>query len=177
VTKLGASPHQINSVDSLSQNKGHTTVSCFDIDFIQTASRHAATRSLCRCRLSNVRDCAGHRSGRAAIFFAEADYRAFLAAPAEMAGSISVGVHAYVLMTNQVRLLLKPASGRGPAWPMKGLGQRCGLCGTVFAAEPPAEMGSAKYDDSAATMIALLRYGCGLPFLPGTQAPAWALHP
>jgi hypothetical protein len=115
--------------------------------------------------------------GGGAILFAEADYRAFLAALAEMAGSISVGVHAYVLMADHVRLLLKPASGRGPAWPMKGLGQRCGLCGTVFAAEPPAEMGSAKYDDSAATMIALLRYGCGLPFLPGTQAPAWALHP
>jgi transposase len=41
---------------------------------------------------------------------------------------------------------------------------RCGLCGTVFTAEPPAGMGSAKYDDSAAAMIALLRYGCGLPF-------------
>jgi transposase len=41
---------------------------------------------------------------------------------------------------------------------------RCGLCGTVFTAEPPAGVGSAKYDDSAAAMIALLKYGCGLPF-------------
>jgi len=41
---------------------------------------------------------------------------------------------------------------------------RCGLCGTVFTAEPPAGVGTAKYDDSAAAMIALLKYGCGLPF-------------
>lgn len=37
---------------------------------------------------------------RAAMFFAEADYRAFLAALAEIAASASVRVHAYVLMTN-----------------------------------------------------------------------------
>jgi transposase len=41
---------------------------------------------------------------------------------------------------------------------------RCGLCGTVFTAEPPAGVGAAKYDESAAAMIALLKYGCGLPF-------------
>jgi len=41
---------------------------------------------------------------------------------------------------------------------------RCGLCGTVFTAEPPAGVGGSKYDESAAAMIALLKYGCGLPF-------------
>jgi hypothetical protein len=41
---------------------------------------------------------------------------------------------------------------------------RCGLCGTVFTAAPPAGVGAAKYDESAAAMIALLKYGCGLPF-------------
>jgi hypothetical protein len=41
---------------------------------------------------------------------------------------------------------------------------RCGLCGTVFTADPPQGMGETKYDDSAAAMIALLKYGCGLPF-------------
>jgi transposase len=41
---------------------------------------------------------------------------------------------------------------------------RCGLCGTVFTAAPPAQVGSAKYDETAAAMIALLKYGCGLPF-------------
>jgi transposase len=41
---------------------------------------------------------------------------------------------------------------------------RCGLCGTVFTAAPPAGVGTAKYDESAAAMIGLLKYGCGLPF-------------
>ena len=41
---------------------------------------------------------------------------------------------------------------------------RCGLCGTVFTAEPPPGVGTAKYDASAAAMITLLKYGCGLPF-------------
>ena len=41
---------------------------------------------------------------------------------------------------------------------------RCGLCGTVFTAAPPAGIGERKYDDTAAAMIALLKYGCGLPF-------------
>ena len=41
---------------------------------------------------------------------------------------------------------------------------RCGLCGTVFTADPPAGVGETKYDASAAAMIALLKYGCGLPF-------------
>ena len=41
---------------------------------------------------------------------------------------------------------------------------RCGLCGTVFTAEPPPGVGQAKYDESAAAMIGLLKYGCGLPF-------------
>ena len=40
---------------------------------------------------------------------------------------------------------------------------RCGLCGTVFTAAPPPGVGAAKYDESAAAMIALLKYGCGLP--------------
>jgi len=41
---------------------------------------------------------------------------------------------------------------------------RCGLCGTVFTADPPAGVGEDKYDATAAAMIALLKYGCGLPF-------------
>jgi hypothetical protein len=41
---------------------------------------------------------------------------------------------------------------------------RCGLCGKVFTAESPPGIGESKYDESAAAMIALLKYGCGLPF-------------
>ena len=48
---------------------------------------------------------------------------------------------------------------------------RCNLCGQVFTAVPPAGIGSKKYDATAASMIALLRYGSGLPFkrLEGLQ--------
>ena len=41
---------------------------------------------------------------------------------------------------------------------------RCGLCGKVFTAAPPAEAGEKKYDETSASMIALLKYGSGLPF-------------
>jgi hypothetical protein len=48
---------------------------------------------------------------------------------------------------------------------------RCGLCGQVFTAPPPAEAGEQKYDATAGSMIALLKYGSGLPFnrLEGLQ--------
>jgi transposase len=40
---------------------------------------------------------------------------------------------------------------------------RCSLCGALFIADAPPAVGDTKYDESAAAMIALLRYGCGLP--------------
>ena len=41
---------------------------------------------------------------------------------------------------------------------------RCHLCGNVYTAEAPPEAGEKKYDESAASMIALLRYGSGVPW-------------
>jgi transposase len=41
---------------------------------------------------------------------------------------------------------------------------RCNLCGEVFTAKAPEGIGERKYDETAAAMIALLKYGCGLPF-------------
>jgi transposase len=41
---------------------------------------------------------------------------------------------------------------------------RCNLCGEVFTAELPAEAGTKKYDETAASVIVLLKYGSGLPF-------------
>jgi transposase len=41
---------------------------------------------------------------------------------------------------------------------------RCNLCGTIFTAPAPAAAGAEKYDATAASMIALLKYGAGLPF-------------
>ena len=48
---------------------------------------------------------------------------------------------------------------------------RCNLCGKVFTAQEPEEVGPQKYDATAASMIALLKYGSGLPFnrLEGLQ--------
>jgi transposase len=41
---------------------------------------------------------------------------------------------------------------------------RCNLCGEVFTAPAPAGVGEEKYDETAAAMIGLLKYGCGVPF-------------
>jgi hypothetical protein len=40
---------------------------------------------------------------------------------------------------------------------------RCGACGQVFTASPPAQAQGPKYSESAASMMALMRYGMGLP--------------
>lgn len=41
---------------------------------------------------------------------------------------------------------------------------RCNLCGEIFTPELPPEVGEAKHDESAAAMVAMLKYGCGVPF-------------
>ena len=48
---------------------------------------------------------------------------------------------------------------------------RCNLCLEVFTAEAPAGVGEEKYDATSASMMALLKYGSGLPFyrLEGLQ--------
>lgn len=48
---------------------------------------------------------------------------------------------------------------------------RCNLCGEVFTAEAPDGVGTKKYDETSASMIALLKYGSGFPFyrLEGLQ--------
>ena len=41
---------------------------------------------------------------------------------------------------------------------------RCNLCGEIFTADAPEDIGEDKYDASAGAMIALLKYGNGFPF-------------
>jgi transposase len=41
---------------------------------------------------------------------------------------------------------------------------RCGACGQVFTAPEPEGVGPQKYDETAAAMIAQLKYGSGTPF-------------
>ena len=41
---------------------------------------------------------------------------------------------------------------------------RCNLCGEVFTAQEPEGIGPEKYDETTTAMIALLKYGSGMPF-------------
>jgi len=41
---------------------------------------------------------------------------------------------------------------------------RCNVCGEVFTATPPQSAGPEKFDVTAVAMIALLKYGAGMPF-------------
>jgi hypothetical protein len=41
---------------------------------------------------------------------------------------------------------------------------RCNMCGVVFKADAPEEIGEEKYDAKSRSMIALLKYGSGFPF-------------
>jgi transposase len=49
---------------------------------------------------------------------------------------------------------------------------RCNLCGEVFTADAPEGLGDCKYDAASGAIIALLKYGSGVPFyrLEGLQA-------
>lgn len=60
---------------------------------------------------------------RTNCFFSDADYRVYLAMLHQCAGDSGCSVHAYVLMTNHVHLLISPHHAGGPASLMKTLGQ------------------------------------------------------
>ena len=47
-------------------------------------------------------------------------------------------------------------------WELEKL--RCNLCGEIFTPQLPEKAGAEKYDESAGAMVALLRYGSGVPF-------------
>jgi len=63
-------------------------------------------------------------NNRQACFFSDEDYRAYLAWLGEYARSSACQIHAYVLMTNHVHLLISSADDTGPGRLMKALGQR-----------------------------------------------------
>jgi transposase len=48
---------------------------------------------------------------------------------------------------------------------------RCNLCGEIFTAKAPEDIGDKKYDETTGAIISLLKYGNGLPFhrLEGLQ--------
>jgi putative transposase len=63
-------------------------------------------------------------NNRQACFYAEEDYQFYLEWLAEYTGKTGCRIHAYVLMTNHVHLLLSSVRGDGAGALMKALGQR-----------------------------------------------------
>lgn len=63
-------------------------------------------------------------NNRQACFFADDDYHAFLDWLNEYARESNCTIHAYVLMTNHVHLLLTPQARDSVSLLMKRLGQR-----------------------------------------------------
>jgi putative transposase len=63
-------------------------------------------------------------NNRTPCFYADEDYRRYLVTLREMADKFGCAVHAYVLMTNHVHLLVTPAGTDGAGLLMKHLGQR-----------------------------------------------------
>lgn len=68
----------------------------------------------------------------------------------------------YPWMPGKVVRFTGAAPLQAKLWELEKL--RCNLCGEIFTAEMPKEAGAEKYDETAGAMIALLRYGSGLPF-------------
>lgn len=63
-------------------------------------------------------------NNRTPCFYADKDYRLYLHHLAQLSVRFECSVHAYVLMTNHVHLLLTPHRDDGPSLLMKHLGQR-----------------------------------------------------
>lgn len=63
-------------------------------------------------------------------------------------------------LTKTVRVVGQPCL-HATVW--EGDQFRCGACGEVFPAELPVEARGPKYDETAGSMIAVLKYGTGLP--------------
>src|SRR6185503_5380118 len=63
-------------------------------------------------------------NNRQAIFADTADYQRYLQLLQEISSGHSVAVHAYVLMTNHVHLLVTPAAEGGLSRFMQALGRR-----------------------------------------------------
>ncbi len=63
-------------------------------------------------------------NNRQPIFFADADYRVYLGWLAEAAGRYGCAVHAYVLMTNHVHLLVTPETRASISRMMQYVGRR-----------------------------------------------------
>ena len=69
-------------------------------------------------------------------------------------------LHRFATPARLVRLVAQPIF-QATVFELERL--RCALCGALFTAPAPREAGLNKYDPSVGVMLALLRYGAGLP--------------
>ncbi|GLX78756.1 hypothetical protein tinsulaeT_20960 [Thalassotalea insulae] len=77
-----------------------------------------------RLNLANIPQHVIQRgNNRSACFFAEADYQLYLDKLFKYSNQFNVAVHAYVLMTNHVHLLLTPSTKDGVSKLMQSLGR------------------------------------------------------
>jgi transposase len=67
----------------------------------------------------------------------------------------------YAIEPSVVIRVVAHAPFSATAWNLEQL--RCGLCGKVFRASSPEDLGTEKYDASVPAMVGVLRYGNGLP--------------
>ena len=83
---------------------------------------------MARLRRLYLPGCALHviqrGNNREACFHAEADYKAYLAFLKDAAVKHQVAIHAFVLMTNHVHLLLTPSDQQDVSRMMQGLGRK-----------------------------------------------------
>ena len=92
-------------------------------------------------------------NNRDACFFAEADYRFYLDRLQDACKANYVDVHAYVLMTNHVHLLMTPDSKEGISRVMQSLGRRYvqyinltyQRCGTLWESRHKASLVDAEH--------------------------------
>ncbi|CAH0992542.1 hypothetical protein SIN8267_02675 [Sinobacterium norvegicum] len=75
-----------------------------------------------------VEGCAQHiiqrGNNREACFYDESDYKAYLSFLYDAAAQYQVSIHAFVLMTNHVHLLVTPVDAKGVGRMMQSLGRR-----------------------------------------------------
>ena len=75
---------------------------------------------------------------------------------------VQCGGKVYAQREPGVLVRIKGAAALGGGGHQGGL--RCNLCGNVYTAAAPPEAGDKKYDETAVSMMAVLRYGAGVPW-------------
>ncbi len=81
-------------------------------------------------------------NNRQPVFFCEDDYRFYLASVKLAAEQHGIAVHAYVLMTNHVHLLVTPQQADGIAKLMQSIGRPSSISTRLISARAPCGKGA-----------------------------------